>query len=161
MPKKAARILRYHNGKTLNIYSTYVTTYINQHIKEADCFLPLTNFKCGGDTPAKDISPSMAFLPPTQVSSAFVALSGHRDKWNSIPELCENVRSGVWLEQAAVPYVELYPKKRNNPLYGYLLDFFKHGNVHALEKDNRIRKGGIWFVLDDFSLVLATIVARA
>ena len=158
MPKEAARILRYHNEKTLNIYSTYVKTYINQHIKDADCFLPLTNFKCGGSTPAKDINPSMPFLPPTQVNSAFVALSGHRDEWNSIPELCKKVRSGVWLEQAVVPYVEMYPKERKIPLNAYLLDFFKHGNVHALEKDNRIRKGDIWFVLNDFSLVLATIV---
>ncbi|KAE8142623.1 hypothetical protein BDV38DRAFT_278141 [Aspergillus pseudotamarii] len=124
----------------------------------ADCFLPLTNFKCRGDTPAKDITPSMPFLPPTKVYSAFVALSGRRDKWNSIPELCENVRSGVWLEQAVVPYVELYLQERNILLNAYLLDFFKHGNVHALEKDNRIRKGDIWFVLNDFSLVLATIV---
>ncbi|EIT79941.1 putative helicase, DEAD-box superfamily [Aspergillus oryzae 3.042] len=158
MPKKAAQILHSHNEKTLNIYSAYVTTYINQHIKDADCFLPLTNCKCGGDTSAKDINPSMPFLPPTQVTSAFVALSGHRDRWNSIPELCKNVRSGVWLEQAVVPYVGLYPKEGKLPLNAYLLDFFKHGNVHALEKDNRVRKGDIWFVLNDFSLVLATIV---
>ncbi|KAE8307925.1 hypothetical protein BDV41DRAFT_568673 [Aspergillus transmontanensis] len=158
MPKKAARILHSHNEKTLNVYSAYVTTYINQHIKDADCFLPLTNFKCGGDTSAKDINPSMPFLPPTQVTSAFVALSGHRDRWSSIPELCKNVRSGVWLEQAVVPYVGLYPREGKLPLNAYLLDFFKHGNVHALETDNRVRKGDIWFVLNDFSLVLATIV---
>ncbi|KJK62905.1 hypothetical protein P875_00034257 [Aspergillus parasiticus SU-1] len=158
MPKKATRILHSHNEKTLNVYSAYVTTYINQHIKDADCFLPLTNFKCGGDTSAKDINPSMPFLPPTQVTSAFVALSGHRDRWSSIPELCKNVRSGVWLEQAVVPYVGLYPREGKLPLNAYLLDFFKHGNVHALEKDNRVRKGDIWFVLNDFSLVLATIV---
>ncbi|KAE8377830.1 hypothetical protein BDV26DRAFT_203452 [Aspergillus bertholletiae] len=158
MPKQAAQILRSHNQKTLDIYSAYVTTYINQHIKDADCILPLTNFKCGGGTSAKDINPLMSFLPPTQVNSAFVALSGHRDKWESITELCKNVRSGVWLEQAVVPYVGLYPEEGKRPLNAYLFDFFKHGNIHALEKDNRIRRGDIWFLLNDFSLVLATIV---
>ena len=158
MPDKAARILRSHNESTLSIYSAYVSTYIEQHVKTPDSTLPLTNLKCGGDESPIELHPSMSFQPPTRVTSAFVALSGHRDKWNSIPELCKNVRSGIWLEQAVVPYVGLYPEEGNLPLNAYLLDFFKHGNIHALEKDNMIRKGDIWFALNDFSLVLATIV---
>ncbi|KAB8238310.1 putative DEAD/DEAH box helicase [Aspergillus alliaceus] len=158
MPEEAARILRSHNEKTLDIYSAYVTTYIEQHVKDIDSLLPLTNLKCGGDKSPEDINPSMPFLPPTQVTSSFVALSGHRDKWVSISELCKNVRSGVWLEQTVVPYVGLYPEEGTLPLNAYLFDFFKHGNVHALENDNMIRKGDIWFLLNDFSLVLATIV---
>ncbi|PWY75483.1 DEAD/DEAH box helicase [Aspergillus heteromorphus CBS 117.55] len=158
LPKKAVKILRAHNTKTLNIYSTYVTTFVEQHITEPDCFLPLTQIKCGGDKSPEEISPSMPVSPPTRVASSFVALSGHRDKWQSIPELCKTVRDGVWLEEAVVPYVGIYPEEGKVPLNAYLYDFFKHGNVHALEKSNGVRRGDVWFVLNDFSLVLATIV---
>ncbi|KAF7595340.1 hypothetical protein BBP40_006589 [Aspergillus hancockii] len=144
MLKQAARVLSSHKDKTLDIYSTFVRTYIDQHVKDFDCVLPLTNMKCGADKCAHEIYPSMSILAPTQVTSAFAALSSHRDKWNNIAELRKNVRSGVWLEQAVVPYVGLYPEEGSLPLDAYLLDFFKHGNTHALEKDNMIRKGDIY-----------------
>ncbi|KAI3082951.1 hypothetical protein CBS147353_2546 [Aspergillus niger] len=158
LPKKAARILRSHNEQTQDIYTAYVTTFVEQHIKDPDCFLPLTGIKCGGDKSPEEISHSLPITPPTQVTSSFVSLSGHGDNWSSIPDLCQKVRSGVWLEQAVVPYVGLYPEEGQLPLNAYLYDFFKHGNVKALEKWNMIRKGDIWFLLNDFSLVLATIV---
>jgi hypothetical protein len=68
------------------------------------------------------------------------------------------VRSGVWLEKAVVPYLGVYGEEAKTPLNAYLLDFFKHGNVQALEKENGIRKGDMWFLLNDFSLALAAIV---
>ncbi|RAK85618.1 DEAD/DEAH box helicase [Aspergillus costaricaensis CBS 115574] len=158
LPKKAASILRSHNEKTQDIYTSYVTTFVEQHIIDPGCFLPLTGMKCGGDKSPEGISHALAVTPPTRVTSSFAALSGHGDKWRSISDLCKKVRSGVWLEQAVVPYVGLYPEEGKLPLNAYLYDFFKHGNVKALEKGNMIRKGDIWFLLNDFSLVLATIV---
>ncbi|GKZ23205.1 hypothetical protein AbraIFM66951_000706 [Aspergillus brasiliensis] len=158
LPKKAATILRSHNKKTKNIYTAYVTTFVEQHIRDPGCFLPLTGIKCGGDKSPEEISHSLPVTPPTRVTSSFVALSGHGDKWRSISDLCQKVRSGVWLEQAVVPYLRLYPEEGKFPLNAYLYDFFKHGNVKALEKGNMIRRGDIWFLLNDFSLVLATIV---
>jgi ATP-dependent RNA helicase DDX60 len=158
LPKSAVTILGSHNKKTLSVYSAYVTTFIEQHIHDSDSTLPLTGTKCGGDRPAKDVNTSMLFLEPTQVTSSFVALSGHRDEWNSIPELCNTVRSGVWLEQSAIPHIQLTPKNGQAPLNAYLYDFFRHGNAHALAKENMIRQGDLWFLLNDFSLVLATVV---
>ncbi|KIW83228.1 hypothetical protein Z517_02473 [Fonsecaea pedrosoi CBS 271.37] len=158
LPKEAARILLAHNDQTLDVYAAYVSTYIDQHVREPDHTLPLTGLKCGGDTPLEDIGVSVSCLPPPRINSAFVALSGHRDEWKSVSDLCKMVRSGVWLEEAVVPYVGTYPDESAALLNAYLYDFFKHGNVVALEKENRIRKGEIWFVLNDFSLVLATIV---
>ncbi|OJZ84331.1 hypothetical protein ASPFODRAFT_82687 [Aspergillus luchuensis CBS 106.47] len=158
LPKKAASILRSHNEKTQDIYTSYVTTFVEQHIIDPGCFLPLTGIKCGGDKSPEGISHALPVTPPTRVTSSFAALSGHGDKWRSISDLCRKVRSGVWLEQAVVPYVGLYPEEGKLPLNAYLYDFFKHGNVKALEKGNMIRRGDIWFLLNDFSLVLATIV---
>lgn len=159
LPDSAAHILESHNQKTLAIYSAYVTTFINQHIKEEDCTLPLTGMKCGGDKPATDVSSLIRFLPRTKVTSSFAALSGHRDKWNNITELCARVRSGVWLEQSVTPHLQISSDKEGSaPLNAYLYDFYKHKNVHALVNENMIRSGDLWYLLNDFSLVLATIV---
>jgi hypothetical protein len=46
-----------------------------------------------------------------------------------------------------------------SPLNTYLLDFFRHGDKVALEKSNGVRRGDVWYLLNDFSLVLASIVA--
>ncbi|RDW76742.1 putative DEAD/DEAH box helicase [Aspergillus mulundensis] len=159
LPNNAAKILKSHNKETLSIYSAYVTTFIDQHIRKEDCVLPLTGMKCGGLKPAKDVSTSLKFLPATQVTSAFVALSGHRDgKWKTISELCTRVRSGVWLEQSVIPHLQVSPEEGQVLLNAYLYDFYKHGNVHALMTENMIRRGDLWYLLNDFSLVLATIV---
>ncbi|PGG98688.1 hypothetical protein GX51_06695 [Blastomyces parvus] len=156
LPKKAAKVLRRNNKEILNIYSTYVKSFVDQHVTEPDCKLPLTGMKCGGDTAVelgKGAPPS-----PARYTSAFYALSGHHDEWSDISDLCEKVRSGVWLEKSVVPYLGLYPEEDSLPLNAYLYDFFKHGNINAIDRDNGIRKGDIWFLLNDFSLVLATIV---
>lgn len=50
LPAQAARTLKKHNHKTLETYTAYVETYIDQHVKDPDCTLPLTGIKCGGDT---------------------------------------------------------------------------------------------------------------
>lgn len=159
MPKRAANILRKHNKKTLDVYTAYVATFIDQHITEPDRTLPFTNTKCGGNKSPTKLGILLSASTPRiiRITSPFYALSGHGDKWHQISELCQTIRSGVWLEEAGVPYVGVYPKE-GAPLNAYLYDFFKHGNVCALERDNGVRKGDIWFVLNDFSLVLATIV---
>jgi hypothetical protein len=159
LPKSAARILHSSNQNTLGIYSAYVTTFVDQHITEEDCTLPLTGIKCDGDKRAREISTSPSFLPPTRVTSAFAALSGHRNEWNTTHELCTRIRSGVWLEQSVIPHLQISPEKDGPaPLNAYLYDFYKHGNVHALQTENMIRSGDLWFLLNDFSLVLATII---
>lgn len=158
LPAKATKILQQNNKETLRIYSSYVKTFVDQHITEPDCHLPLTGLKCGGDKALETRLTSNAALPPVRYTSAFYALSGHRDKWENISDLCTTVRSGVWLEKAVVPYVEVHPEGGTMPLNAYLYDFYKHGNIHAIEQYNGIRRSEIWFLLNDFSLVLATIV---
>ncbi|KAF2144344.1 uncharacterized protein K452DRAFT_223784 [Aplosporella prunicola CBS 121167] len=146
LPKKAKKILREHNDETLDIFSTYVRTFVDQHVKEEDCLLPLSRTKFGGDG---------GDAPTSAIRSQFVALSGHGDNFKSISELCQTVRAGVFLEESAIPYINL---EAELPLNAYLLDFFKHGDVTALVEGNKLRRGDVWFVLNDFSQVLATII---
>ena len=156
LPPKATQAMLDHNLNTLQIFTTYVRSFVDQHIHTADSALPLTGIQLGSDVTSIKLPYS---LPPTTVRSAFVALSGHGDKFESISDLCKTTRNGVFLEEAVIPHLDIYPTETKTPLNAYLYDFFMHGDLTALEKGNGIRKSDVWFLLNDFSMVLATIVA--
>ena len=156
MPEKAAAILREHNNEILATYCTYVETFADQHLHEEERSLPLTRINVGGKG-NEDAAKALDAAPATKSRSAFVALSGDGDDFNSIADLCNTVRNGVFLEQAVVPHMELYPDEAKTPFNAYIYDFFKHGALEPLEAANGIRKSEVWFLLNDFSLILATI----
>ncbi|PNP52498.1 hypothetical protein FNYG_15844 [Fusarium nygamai] len=56
------------------------------------------------------------------------------------------------------PFVALSGFTDDVELNAYLYDFFKHGSLKVLVRDNLINRGDVWFHLKDFSLVLKTIV---
>ena len=113
LPAKAAQILRDHNRDTLQVFTTYVRTFVDQHVKEADRKLPLTGTEAGG---TNDHIVLPASLPSTKIRSAFVALSGHGDEFESISDLCRTTRSGVFLEEAVIPHLDVYPDEAKTPL---------------------------------------------
>lgn len=156
LPEKATHILRDHNQQTLDVYKTYVETFVDQHVKHDDRKLPLTGVLAGGED--KDSGETIDSLPAPRVRSAFKALSGAGDDFATIHDLCQSTRDGVFLEEAVIPHLDIYPDEMEVPLNAWLLDFFKHGDVNTLEKANGIRKADIWFLLNDFSLALATII---
>ncbi|KAJ5261342.1 hypothetical protein N7478_011937 [Penicillium angulare] len=156
LPKRAAKVLQAHDKQVLGIYTQYVATYINQHKFEEDCVLPFSNLRCGGDQSGTETGLPQNDHLRTRITSPFHALSGYEDKWNTVSDLCETVRSGVWIEESVVPFVP--PSSEELPLNAYLYDFFRHGNVHQLEIANGIRPGDVWYLLNDFSMVLATLV---
>lgn len=146
LPKQAEEVLRFHNEQTLSIFRTYVKTYADQHLHEPDNKLPLTQLQIGSNNIF--CLPTSVSLPPTVVRSPFVALSGHGDEFDTISDLCNTVRSGVFLEEAVVPYLPIYPQESDTPLNAYLYDFYKHGDVKALEQANKIRASDVWFRLN-------------
>jgi superfamily II RNA helicase len=154
MPEQAANVLRRHNKTTLDIFTAYVRTFVDQHVQEPDNTLPLTALTVGSDSSSKS---EHANHRNVKARSAFVALSGYDDKFDSIHDLCNTSRSGVFLEEAVVPHVGIYPEDSDLPLNAYLYDFFMHGDVDALITANKIRRGDVWFVLNDLSMTLATI----
>ena len=156
LPERASQALLDHNTNTLHVFMTYVKTFIDQHIDTPDCVLPLTGLSIGPEKSKIQVPTS---LPPTKVRSAFVALSGCGDQFEGISDLCRNTRGGVFLEEAVIPHLDVYPAESKTPLNAYLYDFFMHGDLTALEKGNGVRKSDVWFLLNDFSMVLATITA--
>ncbi|KAI1820932.1 hypothetical protein F4861DRAFT_32189 [Xylaria intraflava] len=158
LPKEAEDLLIRHNNETLSIFKTYASTFVDQYLIDSpDRSLPLTGIAVGGEQ--SRILHLPGDLPPTKLRSPFVALSGHSDDFKSIHELCTNIRSGIFLEESVVPYITIWPHDHAAPLNSYIYDFFKHGDFIALTRDNKIKKGDVWFLLKDFSLVIATIVA--
>ncbi|KFZ08458.1 hypothetical protein V502_09341 [Pseudogymnoascus sp. VKM F-4520 (FW-2644)] len=160
MPKAALSTLETHNANTLSIFTTYVKTFAEQHVKVAETKLPLTQFSA--NSPDANSTSDLSFLPslpPPTARSPFVALSGHGDAFPTISDLCTSSRAGIFLESALIPHISLHPTETRQPLNAYLLDFFAHGSVKALEVANGIRREDVWFVLNDFSLVLGTVCA--
>ncbi|KAI0828791.1 P-loop containing nucleoside triphosphate hydrolase protein [Hypoxylon sp. FL0890] len=159
LPNTAVQVLRQHNQETLTIFHNYVSTYTSQHLNNTpDVQLPFTKHKVEPIEPhdMRDILPS---LNKTEVRSPFAALSGFTDEFKTIGELCDTVRAGVFLEESAIPYIPIAPYETNGvPWNAYIYDFFKHGDMGALVRDNGIKGGDVWFHLKDFSLILATIV---
>ncbi|KAI9055505.1 hypothetical protein LZ554_000454 [Drepanopeziza brunnea f. sp. 'monogermtubi'] len=181
MPEAASKILRKHNKDTLDVFTTYVKTFAAQHVKEDERYLPLTHTPVGLAPPPANGKPAnvnavtngsakigvkddyslagyLPSLPTPHARSAFVALSGKGDEFTTIEDLCTSTREGIFLESAVIPHLELYPDETRTPLNAYLLDFYKHGAVEPLDVANGIRKSDVWFVLNDFSMILATIV---
>ncbi|KAI0407777.1 hypothetical protein F4802DRAFT_619919 [Xylaria palmicola] len=158
LPPDAESLLISHNNETLEIFKTYASTFVDQYLEGvADRHLPFTGLPAGGENPR--ILRLPGDLPPTKLRSPFSALSGHTDDFKSIRELCADIRSGVFLEESAVPHIPIWPHDLARPLNSYIYDFLKHGDYAALTRDNGIKKGDVWFLLKDFSLVLATVVA--
>ncbi|KAK3362356.1 P-loop containing nucleoside triphosphate hydrolase protein [Lasiosphaeria hispida] len=154
LPSRAYEILERHNAQTFAIFRDYARSYAAQHLEDApDDSLPLTRHKVPSAPTLGALS--LPCLPPVTIRSPFAALSGFTDSdFSTVYELCDTVRAGVPLEASVVPGVPLDGVVLNS----YLLDFFKHGDVVALTRDNGIKKGDVWFRLKDFSLVLATVV---
>lgn len=177
LPEDAEAVLRKHNEETLHIFSTYVKTFAAQHSSGEETMLPLTgvpvglptlppksangNGKSNGSATFNPMAIKPSFLPAaptTHARSPFVSLSGYGDQFTTVTDLCTSTRHGIFLESAAIPFIPL-PSESKTPLNAYLLDYYIHGGIAALEAANGIRRSDVWFVLNDFSLVLATIVA--
>ncbi|CAJ2502285.1 Uu.00g096790.m01.CDS01 [Anthostomella pinea] len=92
------------------------------------------------------------------VSNNNETLRKYSRRMQSIHDLCSSVRNGVFLEESAVPYIPIWPHDTDTRLNSYIYTFFKSGDYAALTRDHKIKKGDVWFLLKEFSLVLATVV---
>ncbi|KAJ7157241.1 hypothetical protein C8R46DRAFT_1004148 [Mycena filopes] len=95
---------------------------------------------------------------PVVARSPFVANSGHTDNFASVEELSRSARNGLHLNNNAIPSLRPLTTRGEHVLNAYLLDFFIHGQVSTLANANGIRRGDVWYLLQDFSLTLSTIV---
>jgi len=165
--KDAKRVLKEQDREILRIFTTYAFTYGSKHGHELgpDTRLPLTNRDISG-TPRNLCKPTgsfYGFLKETAVQvvarSLFVANSGHDDHFGNVLDLARTTRHGLNLNQYAIPSFShiVSPTDSQFALNAYILDFFTHGQVQPLAVANAIRRGDVWFLLQDFSLTLMSV----
>ncbi|KAK4161068.1 hypothetical protein QBC43DRAFT_324415 [Cladorrhinum sp. PSN259] len=158
LPAKASDALERHNKQTLDIFRGYVSSYAQLHLADKpDNELPFSKIAVKPSAP-EDFTGVLPSRAPTAIRSPFAALSGFTDEFGTIKELCDTVRSDIFLEESAIPYIPIAPKETGGvPWNAYLYDFFKHGDVDTIVRDNGVRRGEVWYLLKDFSFTLATI----
>lgn len=168
LPKVARKVLVSHDNEILRVFTGYVLTYATQYSDQLgpDNGLPFSGQSFPSDSAAV-LTPFMQHLRSTALRvvarSAFVANSGHGDTFHSIKELTQTCRRGIHLNENAIPsmsHITGTAGRSNSNTYAlnaHLLDFYMHGQVQALAKANGIRRGEVWFILQDFTLSLMTI----
>jgi ATP-dependent RNA helicase DDX60 len=69
------------------------------------------------------------------------------------------VREGINLHAHAVPsFGEIIAEgDKDKTLNAYLFDFYTHGQTQTLANANGIRRGDVWYLLQEFSLTLLTL----
>ncbi|KAL6878867.1 P-loop containing nucleoside triphosphate hydrolase protein [Trichoderma novae-zelandiae] len=158
LPKEAERMLIQHNQETLSIFKNYVKSYVSHNLTNTrDRILPFTQIVVGQEEPVHWASADSGAAG--MVRSPFVALSGSTDNFKTIHELCQTVRGDVFLEESAIPTIPIWPHDTSQEFNAYLYDFYKHGSMSVLVRDNGIRRGDVWFHLKEFSRTLSTIIS--
>jgi ATP-dependent RNA helicase DDX60 len=164
LPKAVEHVLAEHDNLILRVFTGYAWTYASQNATNlgSDDGLPLSGIQVPVTSSPLDcefgrILRSTALT--TFVRSKFVANSGHTDSFGSIEELCWNARQGIHMNGHAIPSLNniFADNESAFKLNAYLLDFYTHGQVESLLCANGIRRGDVWYLLQDFVLTLLTI----
>ena len=169
LPEAARKVLVEHDAEILRIFEGYALAYATISAREmgVDDVLPLSKIRyCG-----TDVDSSSEFRKhlknnaiPVTVRSSFVANSGHGDSFANVFDLMQTSRTGINLNAHAIPSMSHLTASSSSDKHdeqhminAYLLDFYIHGQVSTLALANGIRKGDIWYFLQDFSLTLLTV----
>lgn len=167
LPQSTVNLLKEQEEEILRIFTSYAVAFSRGALTEPDCKLPLSHDVYSG-TGSNEPSLFRTFLRDsairTEARSPFVANSGHDDQFKSIKELGRTARNGLNIQTHAIPSLGSIittagkdAVKSEHTLNAYLLDFFNHGQVSTLAAANGIRRGDVWYLLQDFSLTLQTI----
>ncbi|KAF8878473.1 hypothetical protein CPB84DRAFT_1966141 [Gymnopilus junonius] len=166
LPEDAQDVLIQHEAEILRIFTGYAFAFASQYGTKIgpDDTLPLSCTRYSASDEG-NISPLRAHLRkaaiPVTIRSSFVANSGHNDSFNTVFELCNTARTGLNLNGHAIPTMSPFTTNGGggleHRLNAYILDFYIHGQVSTLAKANCIRRGDVWYLLQDFMLTLMTV----
>lgn len=82
----------------------------------------------------------------------FASNSGLDDEFSSVEELTRTARSGLHLNGDSIPSFDYAA-----PINAYGLDYWLHESVRPLVEANGLRRGDVWYALQNFSMTLATL----
>jgi len=172
LPESARQALLVHDQEILQIFSGYVSVFAksSENAIEQEEILPLSKiWVCGNNTDRRaETAQFYAHLQnnatPVITRSIFVANSGHDDVFSSVSELTRTSGAGLNLNEYAIPSMSHFTTTAatdtlEHRLNAYILDFYTHGQVETLAIANGIRRGDVWYLLEDFTLTLQTVEA--
>ncbi|KAG8453849.1 hypothetical protein GDO86_000465 [Hymenochirus boettgeri] len=163
LPEEFASAVKDYNNKIATIFGHYLLAVSHLANMKEEYKLPLSQIDFAGEEykDSKMINHLMNCTKRRSAVSPFACLSGNTDHdlFHS-----ENV-SSIFLQtvktsDAHIPLLHLERSDasgRKLSLNAYALDFFKHGSLDAVEKENGIHGGTAYYLLKDFSLVIASI----
>ncbi|KAJ3899931.1 hypothetical protein F5879DRAFT_461062 [Lentinula edodes] len=168
LPSEIGAKLQGHNDDILRMFSSYALSYAVEHQSSlgVDDTLPLSGPTANT---VRIESPFIDYLDSTKITpiarSIFAATSGLDDHFTSIYDLVSTVRKGIHLHEHAIPSMQGFvdhsalheSMQPEHKLNAYILDFYSHGQVSALAEANGIRRGDVWYELQEFDLTLKTI----
>ena len=162
MAEAARQALLNHDRETVRIFTSYALAYAREHRDDLrrEEVLPLSgrSYEGESDTGSYFCEYLQSTALDVHARSPFIANSGYNDKFDTVEELVDTVRAGIHLKEHGVPSLGGFTTTDNkHPLNSYLYDFYMHGQTKALVKANGIRRGEIWYLLQDFTLTLKTI----
>ncbi|GAA5895565.1 uncharacterized protein JCM6883_001549 [Sporobolomyces salmoneus] len=164
LPAPIRAALDEHHRAVLSVFSTYAKEYAEQHAQELgpDEKLPLSGRQVSpsGAADAAFASKLRQTELPVESRSVFAATSGHGDDFSSVVDLARSARSGVTLQQHAVP--ELASPgldSTEHHLDAYVVDFYRHGDLDVLVRENSMSRNKVWYHLQDFDQALGAIRA--
>jgi len=169
LPDEAQKALKAHDREILHIFTGYARAFVTQYKDKlgADETLPLSGERVKRHE-TSNCNPFRGHLQsnaiPVHVRSAFVANSGHGDSFENVEELTHTARAGLHLNGHAIPSMSQFTHAATNKseafqhtLNAHILDFYIHGQVTTLDRANGIRRGDVWYILQDFDLTLAVV----
>lgn len=173
LPEIARQALLLHDKEILHIFSGYVSAFVknSENTIGQEDILPLSKILvCGNNTHHRRAETAQFYAQlqnnatPVITRSVFVANSGHDDVFSSVSELTRTSRAGLNLNEYAIPSmthltITADTDTLEHRLNAYILDFYTHGQVETLALANGIRRGDVWYLLQDFSLTLQTVEA--
>ena len=168
LPEAAREVLIEHDAEILRIFEGYALAFATKSGADmgTDDVLPLSKIRyCGTnvDSSSEFRKHIKSNAIPVIVRSSFVANSGHGDSFANVFELVQTSRSGIKLNAHAIPSMSHLTAsssdKHEHMLNAYILDFYIHGQASTLAHANGIRRGDVWYLLQDFALTLQTVKA--
>ncbi|KZV68765.1 P-loop containing nucleoside triphosphate hydrolase protein [Peniophora sp. CONT] len=163
MQQSARDVLLQHQRQILSIFTAYAVTFAEQHdvTLGLDNTLPLSRLRiCGSSETGAPLLEHLASSSLRPIArSIFVTNSGHVDRFATVSELADTVRTGLHLNAHAIPSVDnlVSHNEQSHKLNAYLYDFFINGQSETLVRANSIRPGDRWFLLSDFDMTIKAI----
>jgi len=164
LSKKIQKIMDDQRSSALRLYSSYIkhSCLPKQEAQEQDETesLPISSLKLNNieAVPTTFLGRLAAARIPAIARSEYYRMSGHSDDFASFSEMCDTVKPNLNMDLDAMPACEMKDHQlRDMPLNAYASDFFRHGSLTRLIKENGLTSAKAWYLLKQWSYLLKDI----